>query len=722
MEHREADVRYPVVADPAVIEDFRSWRGDANMDYSGWNYEADPANKIKVSYGQGSLGRGLYLFNRTTTQPYLAGDTRRWFFNVLGFGDAYIYRSDFTDMYHTASNSCTTEGIFSRSSAAYEPGAYAEQCASYGDYRTHTVCTRGDCQPTDPAGARAASTGNAAMFGVRMAGPATGSNFTGYAGGAAIYQYDTVKPVMASAGFPTGWIERADGLTVRGTDSGLGMRQVELSSPAKPDWSQNQVKQPFPSCYDRKNRCAKIVETNTFSTDGLPEGVIPIRATGLDVIGDTTTTDFPIKIDRTEPLFRLSGSFNERSHAQALDGRSYRLKVDAVDWADSDDEREVNAATGTRSGVKDIEIKIDGQRAYYDSQPCPEGNCAMVREWEFQSALYSEGKHRVEVIVRDHAGIPSRETWLFRVVQPATAAHSDVRTLDWGAPIRVTGAAAQDHAGYVTTNAGDVNEDGAQDVAISAPGADPNGRTDAGAVYVIYGGASTPRVIDLASFNPSLGFRIDGARAGDFAGTSVARVGDVNGDGLEDLALGAPRVNPFIPGASLPLERGSAFVVFGRDGAPSDVDLSNLGTHGFRIDGPPPAATDISPPGLATRGFGGSIGEALPHSLGGNEDLNDDGFADVLLGSSREQSGNGAVYVIFGKSGTDSVDAANLGTNGFRVAGRPGEGAGYSVAFVGDMNGDDTAELLITAPGYNVTGRISPGPRTWCMVSKVAIQ
>lgn len=144
VEHRGAPVRYPVVADPAVIEDFRSWRGDAGMDYSGWNYESDPANKIKVTFGENFLGRGLYLFNRTTSQPYAAGDTRRWFFNVLGFGDAYIYRADFTDTYHTASNSCTTEGIFSRKAGAYEPGAYAEQCFGYGDYRAHTVCARGE--------------------------------------------------------------------------------------------------------------------------------------------------------------------------------------------------------------------------------------------------------------------------------------------------------------------------------------------------------------------------------------------------------------------------------------------------------------------------------------------------------------------------------------------------------------------------------------------------
>ena len=72
---------------------------------------------------------------------------------------------------------------------------------------------------------------------------------------------------------------------------------------------------------------------------------------------------------------------------------------------------------------------------------------------------------------------------------------------------------------------------------------------------------------------------IDGAAAGDSAASSVAAAGDVNGDGIQDVIIGALTARNNNRNNS-----GSAYVVFGQ-ASPTRVDLANLGSHGFRIDG-----------------------------------------------------------------------------------------------------------------------------------------
>ena len=112
--------------------------------------------------------------------------------------------------------------------------------------------------------------------------------------------------------------------------------------------------------------------------------------------------------------------------------------------------------------------------------------------------------------------------------------------------------------------------------------------------------------MDLANLG-ARGFRIDGAAAGDALGLAVAGAGDVNGDGRADVLVGA-----FLAGNNGRLNSGSAYVVFG-SASTDTVDLANLGTRGFRIDGA--ATSDVA--GRAVAGAG---------------DVNGDGRADLLVG------------------------------------------------------------------------------------------
>jgi FG-GAP repeat len=134
---------------------------------------------------------------------------------------------------------------------------------------------------------------------------------------------------------------------------------------------------------------------------------------------------------------------------------------------------------------------------------------------------------------------------------------------------RIDGATQNGFAAESVALADDVNGDGLAEVAV--------GGFDA---YVVFGRAGSEPV-DLAKLG-SAGYRIE-AGVGTGSPRVVAAAGDVNGDGVGDLVLGAPQARSRGRDGS-----GAAYVVFGKTGS-SAIELENLGPAGFRIDGPAPA-------------------------------------------------------------------------------------------------------------------------------------
>ena len=248
-----------------------------------------------------------------------------------------------------------------------------------------------------------------------------------------------------------------------------------------------------------------------------------------------------------------------------------------------------------------------------------------------------------------------------------------------------------DISGKAVSSAGDVNGDGFVDVIIGAH----LGSVDSvvtGKSYVWFGNRdNTLTQFNLQSMlrgDGSEGFAINGAQGFDFTGASVDSAGDVNGDGLVDLIIGAPGFN----GAN---DRpGRAFVLFGDErGFGTQTNLVDLisgdGSKGFVIDG------------IDNSDYTGS-------SVRSAGDINGDGLDDLIIGghgADSDQNRSGEAYVVLGRSSgfASHVDLGNLapdGSEGFVIKGHtPDQRLGFSVDTAGDVNGDGLADLLIGGPG-----------------------
>ncbi|MEL6789220.1 MAG: choice-of-anchor Q domain-containing protein [Pseudomonadota bacterium] len=347
------------------------------------------------------------------------------------------------------------------------------------------------------------------------------------------------------------------------------------------------------------------------------------------------------------------------------------------------------------------------------------------------------------------------------------AASLALGSLDGSNGFAILGAGTFDRSGSALASAGDINGDGFDDLLIGVSRGDPTGRNDAGETFVIFGSdAGFDATLDLADIDGTNGFVIDGVSAADRSGAAVSAAGDVNGDGIDDILIGAPNANPGGAG-----DAGQVYVVFGSTtGFSTTFDLASLdGTNGFALSGSTfldgagvsvANAGDVNGDGLddviigatgadinganagaayvlfgSDDGFaadidlgtldggdgfviaGLSAGDSLGGAVSGLGDVNGDGLDDLLVGAGGvDASGaanRGAAYVVYGSTDgfAASFDLATLdGLNGFTVAGIDGgDGAGVSVAAAGDVNGDGVNDILVGAPNGDPAGRSNAG-------------
>jgi hypothetical protein len=252
--------------------------------------------------------------------------------------------------------------------------------------------------------------------------------------------------------------------------------------------------------------------------------------------------------------------------------------------------------------------------------------------------------------------------------------------------LTITYAAGDQRAGSPNSIAsGDFNGDGKTDLLLGLPWADgpDEKRPDAGEAYVLYGPLSGE--MDLTSKTPDV--RILGAISGDNAGSGVA-AGDLNGDGFDDIIVGAPNSNG-IPQVRTDL--GEAYIIFGRPVIPATIDTLNaeqdaglLPAEGFAQVGRTFAVADVNDDGIDDLVAGAPYAGRIPNSPPGSE-----------------RTTVGEVYVVYGKHDLHGQVKVADNAEDVRLAGlKAYDQFGQSVAAT-DVNGDGVADIVVGGSGYD---------------------
>jgi uncharacterized repeat protein (TIGR01451 family) len=323
---------------------------------------------------------------------------------------------------------------------------------------------------------------------------------------------------------------------------------------------------------------------------------------------------------------------------------------------------------------------------------------------------------------RTHPALPSgvSEEWWMSVqaliqadMQPTSATNAAALPPGFSA----NGEAPGNFFGDVATSAGDVNGDGFADVAVGAFGVNSN----TGKVYVFHGG---PNGLSGTAASPA--FSASGEATGDSFGVAIA-AGDVNGDGYDDLAIGASGVNTLTgkvyvfhggPGGLSGSATNPAFSASGKTiggyfgisiasaddvngdgfadiavGAPGGLNI--LGEVYLFHGGPGGLIGSIANPAFSASGE--AVGSRFGSAVAGAGDVNGDGFADLAVGADGASNDSGKLYLFHGGLGGLSGSTASpaFSANGQNQ----GDQFGISLAGAGDVNGDGFADLAVGASG-----------------------
>lgn len=304
-----------------------------------------------------------------------------------------------------------------------------------------------------------------------------------------------------------------------------------------------------------------------------------------------------------------------------------------------------------------------------------------------------------------------------------------------GADARFEGISTSDEAGGAVVLC-DVNGDGLSDAIIGAYAAD-GASAGSGASFLILG-TTSPSSVSLSTADATL----LGADAYDSAGQTVGCAGDVNGDGYDEILVGATRAE------ETENEAGEAYLILGKS-SPVDIPLmeadamfegrdasdnlgtavtgvgdvngdalgdyvvaayaaesgsNNAGAAYLFLGSPSPGVGTVEAASAADAVYSGAEDDLAARSVAGAGDVDGDGLADLLVGAENSDAAAedaGAAYLVLGSG--SPISGALSGADASFLGESANDGAGYVVGAGGDFNADGHADMLVAAP-YVTTG------------------
>jgi YD repeat-containing protein len=391
--HREQALTYPLLIDP-VYED---WENGSNM----WASGNPPNTNLFFNSGSGgafafatsgSFGDGLYAFEQGG-QGYSAGALGQWYYSAhTRHGpSSYIAEADFYDMIGYYSGDACHDGVLRVGLWHSSPPGW-DQVATFP----------GNSYPNNGGWAlkTAEKIDDIADFGLSdPQGSACSTWEQAYLGGMFVIEDATSLPTIHfTPPSESTWFGPNRTLTTSasGEDTGLGLQWFDVYGP-------NSLHEPHAVAGPVNNPCSgtdadpcpqSATTSYAFNTNNLPDGADQFNIHSTNVLGDASSLPtWTVKVDKTAPTITTSGPLTEAPEAR-IGNAFYGLHIDAKD-----------GVSGTASsGVKSIEVQVDGHQVASSSEGCSAGPCTASLEWSMNGQTYGLGEHTVTVVATDVAG------------------------------------------------------------------------------------------------------------------------------------------------------------------------------------------------------------------------------------------------------------------------------------------------------------------------------
>ena len=419
--HRDRDVAMPILVDP-IFEDYwtsgNNWYDGQGLDRlaSDWFFvETTPGGFVPrtacdsaVSGSCYGSGRGLQIY--AAPGAYTAGQWGGWVYATTPGRTSYIAGAYYGWLWHNRHSDATNDSyamawLFNSDTQTFtgvntitSPQAGAFHTVGWGD---------GGGVAADGPGTDMTS------LSLMMPTAATKPDWTDvYAGGVFLFLDDPEAPTAAAPSHSvpvTGWHDDGEQITTTAsaTDPGLGVKHLNLTrSYAAID------QKTHPCAGTRSSPCpTEWSQQFSYSTSQMDEGTNTLQVSAYDPpLQLSNVHSWGVKVDRSRPDVALSGALWDQRGA-ALEPGQHALRIDAIDGSTS----------SPRSGVKSIEIKVDGTTVSGPApEACPDGQCpyTLGRDWTFDTENFPVGIRTVEVLVKDLLGHTDTQSFIVRRVQP----------------------------------------------------------------------------------------------------------------------------------------------------------------------------------------------------------------------------------------------------------------------------------------------------------------